>query len=317
MNEFKGIFKDELNNFVNFKKTNGFYYNQSIIYKLKSFDKYTIKIGLKEKKLNKEIVLNFINCYNDKKSSTRSNYISVIRQFSIYLNNINISAFTIPEKYYGEKRNFKPYIYSKDEIKKIFIAINECYLKKYPKKQEQIKLIFLLLVKTGMRINEVLLIKRNNVDYMDKTILIENTKNGCDRLIIVNEEMINKLYEYEKKYNNKYEYFFENGYKKVYSVGCIYSIFRKLLFKAKIMHLESGPRIHDFRHTFCVNSFKQAIDNGLDLNYFFPVLSAYVGHKDLTSTYKYLHLTCEIFDDIRNKLNTINNIEKEIYYEEL
>ena len=90
MNEFKGIFKDELNNFVNFKKTNGFYYNQSIIYKLKSFDKYTIKIGLKEKKLNKEIVLNFINCYNDKKSSTRSNYISVIRQFSIYLNNINI-----------------------------------------------------------------------------------------------------------------------------------------------------------------------------------------------------------------------------------
>ena len=104
-----------------------------------------------------------------------------------------------------------------------------------------------------MRINEVLLIKRNNVDYMDKTILIENTKNGCDRLIVVNEEMINKLYEYEKKYNNKYEYFFENGYKKVYSVGCIYSIFRKLLFKAKIMHLESGPRIHDFSYA---NFFK-------------------------------------------------------------
>ena len=83
------------------------------------------------------------------------------------------------------------------------------------------------------------------------------------------------------------------------------------------MHTENGPRIHDIRHTFCTNSLKQAIDNNIDLDAFIPILSTYVGHKDLDSTYKYLHLTYEVFDDIRDRIKDIINIEREINYEEL
>lgn len=316
MNEFKGIFKDELKSFIEYKKNNGFDY-ESMIHKLKHFDKYTINANLTKKELTKEFLIEYIYNHNNIKSSTKGAYVSIIRQFTIYLNIKDIPAFVFPEQYFDNRRNFKPYIYSKDEIQRLFKAIKECYLKKYPKKQEQIRLIFLILVKTGMRIGEVLTIKRCNIDYENNTILLENTKNDCDRLVVINDKLSNQLKSFEEQYNKKFEYYFENSNKKTYSVGCIYAIFRKILFKAKIMHTENGPRIHDIRHTFCTNSLKQAIDNNIDLNAFIPILSAYVGHKDLNSTYKYLHLTYEVFDDIRDKIKNIINIEREINYEEL
>ena len=185
-----------------------------------------------------------------------------------------------------------------------------------PKKQYQVKLILLLLFKTGMRIGEVLTIKRKNIDYEKNSILLENTKNGSDRLILLNDELTQKLYDFETQYNNNYEYYFENNAKHIYSVNCFNHIFVKLLYYAKIMHTENGPRVHDARHTFCVNSLKQAIDNNLDLNTFIPLLSAYIGHTDLDSTYKYLHLTYELYPDIRKKTKEIINLEKEIHYEE-
>lgn len=316
MNEFQGIFKDELNSFVEYKMNNGFNY-KSIINKLKNFDKYTIEVNLSKKELTKELLIEYIYHYKSIKSSTKGSIVSAIRQFAIYLNIIDIPAFVFPESYFDNKRNFKPYIYSKDEIKRLFIAIGDCNLKKYPKKQEQIRLIILLLVKTGMRIGEVLTIKRCNIDYENNTILLENTKNNCDRLIVINEKLKIDLKIFDEQYNKSYEYYFENGNKKTYSVGCIYAIFRKILFKAKIMHTDNGPRLHDLRHTFCTNSLKQAIDNNIDLNSFMPILSAYVGHKDLNSTYKYLHLTYEVYDDIREKIKDIITIERDINYEEL
>lgn len=316
MNEFKGIFKDELKSFIEYKKNNGFDY-ESMIHKLKHFDKYTINANLTKKELTKEFLMGYIYNHNNIKSSTKGAYVSIIRQFTIYLNIKDIPVFVFPEQYFDNRRNFKPYIYSKDEIQRLFKAIKECYLKKYPKKQEQIRLIFLILVKTGMRIGEVLTIKRCNIDYENNTILLENTKNDCDRLVVINDKLSNQLKSFEEQYNKKFEYYFENSNKKTYSVGCIYAIFRKILFKAKIMHTENGPRIHDIRHTFCTNSLKQAIDNNIDLDAFIPILSTYVGHKDLDSTYKYLHLTYEVFDDIRDKIKDIINIEREINYEEL
>jgi integrase/recombinase XerD len=314
-NKFKGIFKEELNSFIEYKKINGYLY-EAQKHHLAEFDKYTIRENMKEKILTKELIFNYINSHKNIKSRTKNNYASILRQFAIFLNTYNIEAYILPDKCYNSRYNFHPHIYSEDEIKRIFKALNTCFLKKVPKKQEQVRLILLLLFKTGMRIGEILLIKRNNINYEENTILLENTKNGSDRLIVLNETLTKELYDFEIKYNNKYEYYFENNNKQLYSVGCFNSIFRKLLYEAKIMHSNQGPRVHDIRHTFCVNSLKQAINDNLDINAFIPLLSAYIGHLDLDSTYKYLHLTYELFPNIRSKTENIINIERKIDYEE-
>lgn len=314
-NIYEGIFKEELKAFVDYKISNGFSYQNKECY-LKEFDRYTINKKIVNKELTKEIVLGFINTHANIKNRTKNCYASIFRQFGIYLNINDIKAYIIPEKYFPSRYDFHPYIYSEKEIKDIFNALNNCYLKKVPKKQYQVKLILLLLFRTGMRIGEVLTIKRKNIDYEKNSILLENTKNGSDRLILLSNELTQKLYDFETQYNNNYEYYFENNAKHIYSVNCFNHIFVKLLYYAKIMHTENGPRVHDARHTFCVNSLKQAIDNNLDLNTFIPLLSAYIGHTDLDSTYKYLHLTYELYPDIREKTKEIINLEKEIHYEE-
>lgn len=315
-NKFKGIFKKELDDFVTYKKINGFSY-ESQTCNLISFDEFTLKNNIENKKLTKDLIIKYIESHKDITSRTKNTYASIFREFAKYLNTQGFNSYVLPEKYYNSRYNFHPYIYSKSEIKKIFGAVKISYLRFVPKKQEQIRIILLLLFKTGMRIGEVLTIKRSNINYDNNTIILENTKNGTDRLVAIDNKLTKILYDFEIKYNSKYEYYFENGNKKLYSVGCFNSIFRKHLYIAKIMHTKNGPRVHDIRHTFCVNSLKQAIDNGADLNYFIPLLSAYVGHLDLDSTYKYLHLTVELFPKIRDKAKDIIDTNKEIHYEEL
>ena len=313
-NDLKSIFKEEITNFLDYKRNNGFLY-ESQYWHLRELDNFLYSKDLKEKKLKKEDILEFINKNQNAKSRTKAGYASIFRNFANYLQLNDIEAYVIPDNYFRSEYNFKPYIYSTDEIKRIINAIEKCYLKKIPKKQAQVKIIVLLLFKTGMRIGEILNIKRSNIDYEKNTIVIEETKNGSDRMISISENMINTLKDFDSKYNDQYEYFFENNYQSKYSVGCFNSIFKKLLYKAKIMHTENGPRVHDARHTFCVNSLKQALSKGMDINAYMPILSTYVGHKDLDSTYKYLHLTFELFPDIRKKVEKIIE-ERQIDYEQ-
>lgn len=314
-NKFNGIFKNELEEFVKYKRRNGFVY-ESQIYNLVEFDKFTIRKNLEEKVLSKEIQMDFINSHENLKDRTKNTYASIFRQFATFLNIYDIKAYVLPERSFNSSYNFHPHIYSNDEIKRIFKAVDVSFLKHVPRKQEQVRLILLLLFKTGMRIGEALTIKRCNINYEKNTILLENTKNGTDRLVAINDDLSKKLYDFETKYNKNYEYFFENNNKQLYNVNCFNSIFRKLLYTAKIMHTENGPRVHDIRHTFCVNSLKQALENDMDINAFVPLLSAYIGHLDLDSTYKYLHLTYELFPDIRNIAENIINIKRNINYEE-
>lgn len=315
MSNLKGIFKDEIINFIEYKRTNGFYNNNSVYHKLAFFDKYTVSNSINKKELTKELVTSFIDSL-DNKTSSKNGYASTFRQFAIYLEISGIKAYHLPIGYYPRKYNFIPHIYTSDEVKHIFEAIDNCYLIHNKKKQEQIRLIFELLFGTGMRISEVLNIKRSNINYDKGSILIEETKNGCDRLILVGNTLINKMKEFELKYNKDYLYYFENEIEKKYNPSCIYSIFRKLLFIAKIMHDENGPRLHDIRHTFAVNSFKHAIKENRDLNNFLPLLSTYMGHKDLSSTYKYLRLTAEVFPSIKNKIEKYIVVNKVINYDE-
>ena len=40
-------------------------------------------------------------------------------------------------------------------------------------------------------------------------------------------------------------------------------------------------------------------------------------HKTISSTYKYLHLTVEYYPDLKEKIENIIKLEKEIDYEDL
>lgn len=84
--------------------------------------------------------------------------------------------------------------------------------------------------------------------------------------------------------------------------------FYKLLKICNIPYIgnRQGPRIHDLRHTFAVHSLVQMGHNGMDLYTGLPILSACLGHRSLSSTEKYVRLTCMMYPEFEKQCSPIN-----------
>lgn len=92
-----------------------------------------------------------------------------------------------------------------------------------------------------------------------------------------------------------------------YSENQVYMTFRRILWNAGISHggTGKGPRIHDFRHSFAVKSLRKMIYNNDDIMAVMPLLSQYLGHKNIYATQNYLQFTADMFPYVTE---TIQNV---------
>lgn len=307
---YNGIFKEQIEAFILEKRNLGYkYIREEEI--MEEFDKYTIKEDITSNILSKDLIINWINIH-DVKLITKKHYGDIMREFGKYLFKHDNSSFILPNKYYPIKSDFKAYIYSNDELNRFFKSIKNSFMLNNIQKQSLYFLIFQLLYATGMRITEILSIKVGNIDFNNHSILLEDCKNGNERNVYLKDSVFNLIIDYHNQYNqqkNSNSYFFTIKNNKQLNRNLVYSNFRKILILSNIVHNEFGPRIHDFRHTMAVYSFKNAVDNNYDLLTFLPILSAYLGHKDIYATEKYLHLVSDMYPDIRNKIECYDNFK--------
>ena len=307
---YNGIFKEQIEAFILEKRSLGYkYIREEEI--MEEFDKYTIKEKITSNILSKDLIINWIDTHNVK-LITKKHYGDIMREFGKYLFKFDNVSYILPNKYYPIKSDFKAYIYSNDELNRFFKSIKNNFIVDDIQKQSLYYLIFQLLYTTGMRVTEALTIKINNIDFNNKSILLEDCKNGNERIIYLKESIFNLIIDYHNKYNiqkNIDNYFLTIKNNKQLNRNLVYSNFRKILILSDIVHNEFGTRVHDFRHTMAVYSFKNAVDNNYDLLTFLPILSAYLGHKDIYTTEKYLHLVSDMYPDIRNKIECYDNFK--------
>lgn len=62
---------------------------------------------------------------------------------------------------------------------------------------------------------------------------------------------------------------------------------------------------HCARHTFAVHSLHKLVTSGEDIYSVMPVLSKFLGHKDLRGTERYVRLTHEIYPEINNIMSAL------------
>ena len=81
-----------------------------------------------------------------------------------------------------------------------------------------------------------------------------------------------------------------NGYTNKAYTGSGFSGNFSALFSALKIFTRKGktPRIHDFRHTFAVRVLEGWYQKGVDVQAKLPLLSTYMGHVSINSTYYYL-----------------------------
>ena len=82
-------------------------------------------------------------------------------------------------------------------------------------------------------------------------------------------------------------------------------LFKAVLQRAGIFAGAKGktPRLHDLRHTFCVESLVKMSESGKDLYNSLPLLMSYVGHKSLYPTNQYVRMTQQMYPQLIAKVD--------------
>lgn len=319
---FSSDFSPHLYEFVDYKRRCGFKYNGEVK-ELQRFDKFLLSNSQSPGHCSDELFYGWLSkreYESDKTFSTRN---SVYRQFYTYVSmeNINLAIPHPPEareKIHGS--GFTPYIFTHDEVKRLFNAVDN-----EPSGSESFKkcapLLFRLLYSTGLRINEALSLRVG--DFLtDKGLLVVlESKNDDSRLVPVSLSLLKMITKYLSVVNYADdEPLFQTSVGNALSSNQAYEWFRLILWRAGIPHRGKGkgPRLHDIRHTFAVHTLQSAVEKGIDPNALLPLISVYLGHKSLSATERYLRLTAEVYPYLTNEMDKImNDIIPEVHnYEE-
>ena len=302
---FNSVFSDELNKYTDLQISYGFK-EVSYLCKLRLFDSFCASHMLSKPEFTRELADQWIQLRQGEATTTRYNRVNVVKHFLIYLRNKGYNVYVTRDVVTGS-RVHNPHIYTYDEVEKYFSVVDSFDARNNRKAKIQFPAMFRLLYCCGMRINETLGIRKNNVDIEAGVIKLLETKNNYERYVVLGNDLKELMQQYADK--SFYlladdEYIFTNANGARYGEDNIYDYHREFLRRAGIPYIGGGegPRIHDWRCTFAVNSFKQMIDAGMDMYVALPVLSKFMGHRTILATEYYLKLTMAIFPHIEEKL---------------
>lgn len=299
---FVGEFKEMLEDFIKQKRSLGYKYDTEQD-NFRRFSEYTQDYRIRNKSLSKELVLGWTAKRKNESVKTWEHRASNVRQFALYLQSQGYEAFIPPKRHKIRRSEYIPYIFTNEEIARFFPVIDSIIPHPRSNKHESYPLLFRLLYCCGLRISEVLHLKISNVDIDNGVLFIRSSKFGNDRLVPMSQSLSDMFIKYHALFNGSNlpgAYFFRNKTGTPLTHDRVYKVYRQLLWKAAISHggKGKGPRLHDLRHTFCVHTLAKQVKNGVDMYVVLPILSAYVGHKSVGATQRYLRLTVEAYPEL-------------------
>lgn len=307
---YYGPFKTYIEDFVELKQAIGYKYFSEAGH-LKRFDTFTFDKYPSSNVLTKEIVMDWCTKKSYEKQENLCIRASVIRQFAMYIANLGANAYILPKNYFKSGERYIPHIYTADELKRVFKETDKChYCSECPYRHLIMPILFRMIYSCGLRVSEARLLKVKDVDLNAGILTINQSKKDNSRLVPMTDELTKKCQTYSNQvhlYSDAERYYFPLIDNKPMTIGNVYKNFRKFLWRAGISHSGrgSGPRIHDFRHTFAVHCLKKWSIEGKDLMTYLPILRVYLGHDSLEETAYYLRLTADVFPEITLKLETM------------
>lgn len=142
--------------------------------------------------------------------------------------------------------------------------------------------LILLLLRTGMRIGELLNVKVDDILLSEKKILLHiGAKNYQGRVVYFNEDAEHALQEWLQDRNENKEYLFYSLSREVLSYAAARKVMNQILERANLSY--KGYTLHSLRHTFATNM----LNAGLRLE----ALQQLLGHQSIEITLRYAKLS--------------------------
>lgn len=291
---------------------------------LMQFDRYLIRSGYDKDFITETAYHGWTEWLNGHHNSTVYEYSTVVVSFIKYLTEMGHPCY-IPRLPKFRESDFVPYVFTPEEMEKIFKACDEWRDRRHTVRNLAIIMpaLLRLLYSTGMRVGEAVSIRNRDVDFERHVITLYHTKNGHERLAPLNESMEAVLKQYIH-YRNKmplphvsdpdsFLFTSPQGWRSQHSC-CIWQRFNSILRDAGIPYQggHHGPRVHDLRHTACVHSLVNMVRSGKDPYCCLPLLSTFMGHIHVTDTEHYLRLTQNMYPEIIKLDESVTSPIKEI-----
>ncbi len=243
---------------------------KSYVFAVEKFLKFSENIGLNENSVKRYVQV----ILKQKNPSTVSQNLSAIEFF---FDKVLHQKFKIPHP----KRNKPiPIVLSSDEVKRL-IEITQ---------NIKHKLIIKLLYGCGLRVSEVINLKKKDIDFEGGLIKIRLSKGRKDRHV----NLPSSLKEELKKYVglNEGEFLFPSNRGGKLTTATIRKIIKNSSKKAGI---KKQIHPHSLRHSFATH----LLENGTDLK----IIQKLLGHSDLKTTQIYLSVSNQLIKNIKSPLD--------------
>jgi integrase/recombinase XerD len=198
---------------------------------------------------------------------------------------------------------FIPYIYSRDELRRLLDAIPSYRRYRTRIEPPTLRAILLLLYGAGLRAQEALSLSSADVDLANALLTIRDTKFFKSRLVPIGQHLTGVLIEYARWRSVTHpsagadSRFFLGKRGAAIHLWTLEDAFQKLREHAGVRRADDAryqPRLHDLRHTFAVHRLTAWYRQGADVQRLLHHLSVYLGHAHLAATQVYLSMTPEL-----------------------
>ena len=196
-----------------------------------------------------------------------------------------------------------PYIYSRDELRRLFSAIETFQPYVVQLDSQTMHTLLLLLYGAALRGGEARSLTVDDVDLSAAVLTVRNAKFYKSRLVPVGSELADRLRSYAETRadrpfpQGRASTFLANMDGTPLHKDTAYNAFVRLLRHAGIESTDDSrqaPRLHSLRHSFAVHRLTDWYRQGADVQRLLPVLSTYLGHAKLRHTQVYLSMTPEL-----------------------
>ena len=214
------------------------------------------------------------------------------------------SPLPAPHEEPREPRSAPPYVFSRDELQRLFGAIDVSRQRPVQLDADTLRALLLLLYGAGLRLGEAQRLTFDDVDLNDAVLTIRNTKFFRNRLVPVGSQLAGALRAYVARRrqwplpNGMASTVLANRDGSPLADGTVRGAFAKTLKAAGIQHDRNdgrqSPCFHSLRHTAAVHRLEAWYRQGADVQRLLPALSTWLGHANLDGTRVYLSMTPEL-----------------------
>jgi len=156
------------------------------------------------------------------------------------------------------------------------------------------RLLLMIAYSSGLRVSEVVALKKEHIDFSRKTILIRSGKGRRDRYTMLSDRAAKFIQDYCAMYDIEAWLFPGIPPRYHLSIRSAQSVFDKALRNAGI---QKAVSIHNLRHSFATH----LLESGTDIKYIQELL----GHSSLKTTQRYTHVARRSLLRIKSPLDNL------------